>query len=612
MCGIIGYVGEREAVPVIVQGLRGLEYRGYDSAGVAVVNDGEIPVRRSVGKLDQLEALLARDPLTGHVGVGHTRWATHGRVTNINAHPQSDCNRELVVIHNGIIENFLELKEELMAKGHAFVSQTDTEVIAHLVEEELKTANLVEACRLAFVRLEGHNAILVISRRYPDQLIAARLGNAGGIVLGFGEGEMFVASDRLPIMEYTTRLSFLGNREIALIDRNGAEIFRLDGSTVQRDPEVFMWDPVAAAKGGYKHYMLKEIHEQPDALTDTVRGRVDFENARVYLDELNLTPEDVAAVKRLAIVGTGTSWHAALIGKFMIESLAKLPVEVEYGSEFRYREPLLSHDTVVMALTQSGETADIVAPMEQTLERGLRTLVVTNTPGSRAAQIADGVLYTQCGPEIGVASTKCFIGQLASLYMFGLFLGTRRDALNHEAARRHVEALAKLPEQMADLLERKQRYEKLAGALFKKKDFLYLGRHINYPMALEGALKLKEISYIHAEGYPAGEMKHGPIALIDENMPVVTIATHDHVYEKMISQIEQVKARDGIVVAIASDGDSRIGDLADHVLYVPQTEPLLQPLLNAIPLQLLAYYIALRRGCDVDQPRNLAKSVTVE
>ncbi|HUZ78535.1 MAG TPA: glutamine--fructose-6-phosphate transaminase (isomerizing) [Chloroflexota bacterium] len=612
MCGIIGYIGDREAVPVIVRGLRGLEYRGYDSAGVAVVHDGEIPVRRSVGKLDQLEAVLAREPLAGHLGVGHTRWATHGRVTSLNAHPQSDCNHELVVIHNGIIENFVELKDELLAAGHTFVSQTDTEVIAHLVEAELGTTNLVEACRRAFLRLDGHNAILVISRRYPDQLIAARLGNAGGIVLGFGEGEMFVASDRLPIMEYTRTLAFLGNRELAQVDRNGAQIFRLDGSSITRDPEVFMWDPVAAAKGGYKHYMLKEINEQPDALTDTIRGRVDFETGRAYLDELNLTESAIAAIRRVSLVGCGTAWHAALIGKFLLEALAKLPAEVEYGSEFRYREPLLGRDTAVLAITQSGETADTIAPMEQALEQGLRTLVITNTPGSRAAQIADGVLYTQCGPEIGVASTKCFTTQLAALAMLGLFLGERRGVLDAAAAHRMVDALARLPEQVAEVLGRAAEYELLAGLYFKKHDFLFLGRGINYPVALEGALKLKEISYIHAEGYPAGEMKHGPISLIDENMPVVAVATQGHVYEKMISQIEQVKARDGIAIVVANDGDTRLAGLADHVLCVPRTDPLLQPILNTVPLQLLAYGIALRRGCDVDQPRNLAKSVTVE
>ncbi|HEX6511351.1 MAG TPA: glutamine--fructose-6-phosphate transaminase (isomerizing) [Chloroflexota bacterium] len=613
MCGIIGYVGQRQAVPVIVQGLRGLEYRGYDSAGVAVIDgENDIPIRRSIGKLDRLVEVLDRDPIEGHIGVGHTRWATHGRVTNINAHPQSDCNRELVVIHNGIIENFLQLKEELAAQGHSFVSQTDTEVIAHLVEEHLEATNLVEACRLAFQRLQGHNAILVISRRYPDQIIAARLGNAGGIVLGYGEGEMFVASDRLPIMEYTRRLAFLDNRELAVVDRNGAQVYRLDGSTVQRDPEVFPWDPVAAAKAGYKHYMLKEIHEQPQALTDTIRGRVDFENAKVYLDELNLTDGDVEELQRITIVACGTAWHAGLIGKFLIEKLAGVPVEVDYGSEFRYREPLLGAGSVVVAITQSGETADTLAPMEQCIDRGVRTLVVCNTPGSRAAQIANGALFSQCGPEIGVASTKCFIGQLACLHMLGLFLGLRRGVLPAEDARVQVEALAKLPELLADLLERAPEYERLAAAYFKRHDFLYLGRGINYPIALEGALKLKEISYIHAEGYPAGEMKHGPIALIDENMPVVALATRDHVYTQMISQIEQVKARDGIVIAIGNDGDESLADRADHVLYVPETDPLLQPMLNVVPLQLLAYDIALRRGCDVDQPRNLAKSVTVE
>jgi glutamine---fructose-6-phosphate transaminase (isomerizing) len=613
MCGIIGYVGERQAVPVLLQGLRGLEYRGYDSAGVAVIDgEGEIPIRRSIGKLDSLVDVLDLDPLAGNIGVGHTRWATHGRVTNINAHPQSDCNRELVVIHNGIIENFLDLKDELARLGHTFVSQTDTEVIAHLVEEHLKTNSLVEACRLAFLRLQGHNAILIISRRYPDQIIAARLGNAGGIVLGFGEGEMFVASDRLPIMEYTRRLSFLGNRELAVVDRNGAQLYKLDGSTIERDPETVMWDPVAAAKSGFKHYMLKEIHEQPQALTDTIRGRVDFESARVYLDELRLSPDDITRLRRISIVACGTAFYAGLVGKYLIEMLAKVPVDVDCGSEFRYREPLLDRDSAVLAITQSGETADTLAPMEQSLERGLKTLVICNTPGSRAAQIADGALFSQCGPEIGVASTKCFIGQLACLHMLGLYLGLQRGTLSQEEARAQVDGLARLPELLADLLERSGEYERLAAMFFKKHDFLFLGRGINYPIALEGALKLKEISYIHAEGYPAGEMKHGPIALIDENMPVVTIATRDHVYDKMISQIEQVKARDGIVIAIGNDGDETLAQRADHTLFVPQTSPLLQPMLNVIPLQLLAYHIALRRGCDVDQPRNLAKSVTVE
>ncbi|HLY64665.1 MAG TPA: glutamine--fructose-6-phosphate transaminase (isomerizing), partial [Chloroflexota bacterium] len=482
-----------------------------------------------------------------------------------------------------------------------------------LVEQHLRDGSLLEASRLAFQRLQGHNAILLISRRYPDQIIAARLGNAGGIVLGYGQGEMFVASDRLPIMDYTRQLSFLGNRELAVVDRNGAQVYRLDGSTVQRDPETVMWDPVAAAKGGFKHYMLKEIHEQPQALMDTIRGRADFENAQVYLDELNVTPEDIERLQGITIVACGTAWHAALIGKFMIESLANVPVQVEYGSEFRYRDVMLreQHDWV-LAITQSGETADTLAPMEQALERGLKTLVICNTPGSRAAQVADGVLFSQCGPEIGVASTKCFSGQLACLHLLAVFLGLRRGVLSSAEARGQIDELALLPELTARLLDKPAECRRLAASYFKKHDFLFLGRNINYPIALEGALKLKEISYIHAEGYPAGEMKHGPIALIDENMPVVTIATQDHVYDKMISQIEQVKARDGIVIAIGHEGDAALAERADHVLYVPKTTPLLQPMLNVIPLQLLAYYIALRRGCDVDQPRNLAKSVTVE
>jgi len=618
MCGIVGYVGPREATSIIMEGLKRLEYRGYDSAGLAVIQNGRIERRRDVGKLANLERRLAESPLSGHIGIGHTRWATHGVPSERNAHPHTDCKGEVVVIHNGIVENFLELRRELMAEGHRFTSETDTETIPHLVEKYLAEGEDLEgAVRRALRRIKGAHAIVVLSSREPDKIVAARLGNAGGVVVGVGEGEMFVASDMPAILEHTRRMIFLEDRQMAVVTREGARFTTLDGRPVEKEVQVVPWDPVSAAKGEYKHFMQKEIYEQARSITDTIRGRVDFEAGDIHLLGANghsplLSPEEARHIERMFIVACGTSAYAGLVGKFIIEELAHIPVEVDYGSEFRYRDPLIDERTLVLVITQSGETVDTLAAMEEARRKGAKLLAIVNVIGSQAARLADGVIYMQAGPEIGVASTKAFTASLVDQYLLGLYLGKARGLIEPARMRELVDALAGLPNKVSQVLAADGDCEALAGRFFKREHFLYLGRGINYPIALEGALKLKEISYIHAEGYPAGEMKHGPIALIDENMPVVAIATRDHVYEKMVSQIEQVKARDGIVIALATEGDEAIAEKADHVLYVPPTPRLLSPVVNVIPLQLFAYFVAVRRGCDVDQPRNLAKSVTVE
>ena len=618
MCGIVGYVGPREATSIIMEGLKRLEYRGYDSAGLAVIQNGRIERRRDVGKLANLERRLAESPVSGHIGIGHTRWATHGVPSERNAHPHTDCKGEVVVIHNGIVENFLELRRELMAEGHRFTSETDTETIPHLVEKYLAEGEDLEgAVRQALKRIKGAHAIVVLSSREPDKIIAARLGNAGGVVVGVGEGEMFVASDMPAILEHTRRMIFLEDRQMAVVTREGARFTTLDGRPVEKEVQVVPWDPVSAAKGEYKHFMQKEIYEQARSITDTIRGRVDFEAGDVRLIGANghsplLSPEEARRIERMFIVACGTSAYAGLVGKFIIEELSRIPVEVDYGSEFRYRDPLIDERTLVLVITQSGETVDTLAAMEEARRKGAKLLAIVNVIGSQAARLADGVIYMQAGPEIGVASTKAFTASLVDQYLLGLYLGKARGLIEPARMRELVDALAALPNKVSQVLAADGDCEALAGRFFKREHFLYLGRGINYPIALEGALKLKEISYIHAEGYPAGEMKHGPIALIDENMPVVAIATRDHVYDKMVSQIEQVKARDGIVIALATEGDEAIAQKADHVLYVPPTPRLLSPVVNVIPLQLFAYFVAVRRGADVDQPRNLAKSVTVE
>jgi glutamine---fructose-6-phosphate transaminase (isomerizing) len=614
MCGIVGYVGPREATEVVVGGLGQLEYRGYDSAGIAIDSGTELQLRRSVGKLSNLVAQLREQPTHGSCGIGHTRWATHGAVTEENAHPHRDASGDIVVIQNGIVENYLELKHLLVARGHHFQSQTDTEVIARLLGDEYAAAgSLEQAMRATLMRLRGGNAVVAMSRREPGTLVAARLGNAGGIVIGIGEREMFVASDVPAILDYTQRMIFLENRELAVISAGGAQVSQLDGTPVEKLPTTMTWDPVAAAKGDFKHFMQKEIFEQPRALTDALRGRVDPEGGAVLLDELRLTDGELWRLGRVYTVACGTAWHAALVGKYLMETLAKVRVDVDYGSEFRYRAPLLGDDTLLLAITQSGETADTLAAMEEARSQGVKSVAIVNAIGSQAARLADaGALYLHAGPEIGVASTKAFTSMLIVEYLLALRLAEARGTLKPGDIREHIQALIELPGKVEHILKHQAIYTDLAERYHRASDALFLGRQINYPIALEGALKLKEISYIHAEGYPAGEMKHGPIALIDKDLPVVCVAVRDAIYEKMLSNIEQVKARGGHVIAIASQGDAHIHDKADYVIEVPETLPLLAPILTTIPMQLLAYHFAVRRGCDVDQPRNLAKSVTVE
>ncbi|MGQ9490364.1 MAG: glutamine--fructose-6-phosphate transaminase (isomerizing) [Anaerolineae bacterium] len=615
MCGIVGYIGPRNAAEIILEGLRRLEYRGYDSAGIAVIENGGIAVRRNVGKLSNLAAKLAASPIQGHIGVGHTRWATHGKPSERNAHPHADAARQLVVVQNGIVENFRELRAELEAEGIRFESDTDTEVIAHLVGLHYNGSRpLVEAVRLALGQLRGPSAIVVLSRREPDSLVAARLGNAGGVAIGFGEGEMFIASDMPAILEHTRRMVFLENRQMAVVTQYGARFYDLNGTALAPKVHVVPWDPVSAAKGEYKHFMQKEIYEQANSLTDTIRGRVDLGSGEVYLEQVTFTPEQAQGFNQLVAVACGTSYHSELVGAFMFERLARLPVRVEYASEFRYRDPVLDARTLMLAITQSGETVDTLAAMEEGREKGAHLATIVNVIGSAAARYSDSVIYMHTGPEIGVASTKAFTASLVDQYLLALHLAKLRGTVSFERRRALLDDLAQLPTLVGQLLDPAGHriYEELAQTFFQYSDFLYLGRGINFPIALEGALKLKEISYIHAEGYPAGEMKHGPIALIDEHMPVVVVAPQDHVYDKMINQIEQVKARGGIVIAVANEGDDFIAGKADHVLYVPKASELLTPVLTVIPLQLLAYHIAVRRGADVDQPRNLAKSVTVE
>ena len=620
MCGIVGYIGKREATEVVLHGLQRLEYRGYDSAGVAIYDPViGLQLRRSVGKLSNLQQRLLNEPTHGHIGIGHTRWATHGGVTEINAHPHRDASGAIVVIQNGIVENYLALKGRLLELGYQFESQTDTEVIAKLLGHyynELR--DLGRAMHRTLQELRGGNAIVAFCIHEPDQLVAARLGNAGGIAIGIGNDERFIASDIPAILDYTRDLIFLEDRDIAVVRRDSVTIMRLDGTPVERPIHRIAWDPVAAAKGDYRHFMQKEIDEQPRALMDVLRGRIDQEHGRIYLEDLRLNDHDLRRIRRIYATACGTAWHAALVAKFMIEHLARVRVEVDYASEFRYRNPVLQsngeHDALVLAITQSGETVDTLAAMEEARLQGAPSIAIVNAIGSQAARVADGgPIYLHAGPEIGVASTKAFTSMLVAAYLFALRLAQARGTLKPQQIREHIQALIELPGQAAQVIEQtKPLCIELAERYYHVSNALFLGRQINYPIALEGALKLKEISYIHAEGYPAGEMKHGPIALIDENMPVICIATHDHIYEKMISNIEQVRARHGQVIAIGHQGDELLAEKAHHVIGVPTTHPLLQPVLNVIPLQMFAYHVAVLRGCDVDQPRNLAKSVTVE
>jgi len=609
MCGIIGYIGKEPAVPILIEGLKKLEYRGYDSSGVAVFKDGKITVRRAVGKLQNLETLLRTETLSGSIGVGHVRWATHGRPSEENAHPHRAGRT--VVVHNGIIENYLALKQELAAQGRVFQSETDTEVIAHLIDSIVqKGLSLEEAVREAARHLEGAYAIAVIDERNPDIVIGARKGSP--LVVGLGQGEFFIASDIPAILHRTRDVLFLNDDEMAILSDEGVKIIDLKGAEVQREITRVMWNPVMAEKGGYRHFMLKEIYEQPRAIMDTIRGRFSQDTGTIHLEEIGLAHERLLRIRKIFIVACGTSWHAGLVGKYMFEELASIPTEVDIASEFRYRGPLVGKDDLFIAITQSGETADTLAAMREAKKRGAAVITICNVVGSTASREADGVVYTHAGPEIGVASTKAFTAQLAALYLFGLFFASLRGKLSADEIKQRLTDLVHIPSLVERCLEEDAGIEGIAKHFFKSSDFLYLGRGPNFPVALEGALKLKEISYIHAEGYPAGEMKHGPIALIDENMPVVVLAGKNSVYEKILSNIEEVKARGGIVIGIITEGDREIIKKINHSIPVPATNQLLMPILLSIPLQLLAYHIAVLRGADVDQPRNLAKSVTVE
>ncbi len=613
MCGIVGYIGPRNATPIIVNGLKRLEYRGYDSAGIAVLNGDRLQVRKDAGKLSQLIDLLDKSPITGAPGIGHTRWATHGAPNARNAHPHLGQTKRVVVVQNGIVENFLELKDELTAEGVEFQSETDTETIVHLVEHYLATGiGLVEAARRTFNQIQGANVVVLMSADEPDKIVTARIGNAGGVVLGMGEGENFVASDTPAIMEHTRSVIFLESRQMAVVTRDAVTIETLDGEKVQPQVHAISWDPIAAEKGEYRHFMQKEIHEQARALTDTLAGRVDFANGRIRLPDLKLTEELAKKIEKIYITACGTAAYAGMVGKYLIERIARVPVEVVIGSEFRYSDPILNDRTVVLAISQSGETADTLAAMEEGRRKGAIIWSIVNAIGSQAMRIADGYISMQTGPEIGVASTKAFTAPLVDQYMLAILLADLRGVIDEKTRRELVSDLRLVPDLVSRTLDREAEVEAVAHVLKDIRDCLYLGRGINMPIAYEGALKLKEISYIHAEGYPAGEMKHGPIALIDEHMPVLCLAPQDPWREKMISQIQQAKARGGVVIAVATDGDELIQSMTDHVLWIPEAPWMLSPVITVLPLQLLAYHIAALRGLDVDQPRNLAKSVTVE
>lgn len=613
MCGIVGYIGPQDAVPIIINGLKRLEYRGYDSAGVAVLNADQIEVRRDAGKLSQLVDLVAKSPVEGAPGIGHTRWATHGAPSARNAHPHLGQTKRVVVVQNGIVENFLELKDELTAEGVEFQSETDTETIVHLVEHYLSTGiGLVEAARKTFNDIQGANVVVLMSADEPDKIVTARIGNAGGVVIGMGEGENFIASDIPAIMEHTREVIFLESRQMAVVTRDTVSIETLDGAKIKPEVHSVSWDPVAAEKGEYRHFMQKEIHEQVRALTDTLAGRVDFANGRIRLPDLKLTEELAKKIEKIYITACGTAAYAGMVGKYLIEKIARIPVEVVIGSEFRYSDPILDDRTVVLAISQSGETADTLAAMEEGRRKGAVIWSIVNAIGSQAMRIADGFISMQTGPEIGVASTKAFTAPLVDQYMLAILLADLRGVIDDKTRMELVSDLRLVPDLVGRTLERESEVEAVAHTLKDIRDCLYLGRGINMPIAYEGALKLKEISYIHAEGYPAGEMKHGPIALIDEHMPVLCLAPKDPWHEKMISQIQQAKARGGIVIAVATDGDELVNGMADHVLWVPEAPWMLSPVVTVLPLQLLAYHIAALRGLDVDQPRNLAKSVTVE
>jgi len=620
MCGIVGYVGNKQVVPLIIDGLRKLEYRGYDSAGIAVVDgDHHMELRRAEGKLRNLEECIRLSPLDGNYGIGHTRWATHGRPTEENAHPHRDQSGKVVVVHNGIIENYLTLKERLQAEGHDFKTETDTEVVAHLIGHYIdhEGLSLELAVRKTVKELKGIFALSIISVEEPDTIISVREGPP--VVIGLGDGEFFVASDIPPILQHTRDVFFLGDREIAVLTKDSVRVTDFDGNVLEPKQQRITWDPIMAEKGGFKHFMLKEIYEQPRAVRDTSQGRVSLDNGKVYLDAMDISDDELKALTSIKIAACGTSWHAGLAGKYMLEKLARVPVDVDYASEFRYRDPVLTETDLIIVISQSGETADTIAAMREAKQAGCKILAICNVQGSMITREADGTILTHAGPEIGVASTKAFTSQMVALYLFALHLGQLRGKIDEPKAKKLAQDLAELPLKIEQLLNEAESIDDLSKEFFRVQDFLYLGRGINFPVALEGALKLKEISYIHAEGYPAGEMKHGPNALIDEKLPVVVVNTCEKGdagselrYEKTHSNIVEVKARDGIIVSVLTEGDTMSSKVSNHVIEIPETSDLLGPILSIVPLQLLSYHIAVRRGCDVDQPRNLAKSVTVE
>jgi glucosamine--fructose-6-phosphate aminotransferase (isomerizing) len=606
MCGIIGYIGGQNAVPILLEGLKRLEYRGYDSAGIAVIDGSQLAIRKAVGKLKNLETVVWSDPPTGTVGIGHTRWATHGRVNELNAHPHEV--EGFVVVHNGIIENYLALKEKLRAEGHEFRTETDTEVIVHLLAKHF-TGDLTAAVHQALREVVGAYAIAVMSTDDPNTVVGARFGCP--LVVGLGPGAYFLASDVPAVLNHTRDVIFLDDGEVATLTREGVHVTALDGRVVGKEVRHVTWDPIMAEKGGYKHFMLKEIFEQPRAVLDTFRSRIAPEIGAAVLD-FGKASHALDQADRLLLVACGTSWHAALLGKYMIEEMARIPTEVDFGSEFRYRQPVLDQRALFVGISQSGETADTIAAAREAKRLGAAVLAISNVMDSTLARESDGVCYTHAGPEIGVAASKTFTTQLIALYLLGLDLGRRRGTITEPQGKKWLQDLLQMPRLMESVLEQQETAAELARQFATKRDFLFLGRGICFPIALEGALKLKELSYIHAEGYAGGEMKHGPIALVDPEMPVVILAPRSRVYEKILSNLEEIKARDGVIIAIGTEGDEELKRHADHVLYLPDVPELLLPLALVLPLQLLAYHIAVRRGCDVDQPRNLAKSVTVE
>ena len=613
MCGIVGYIGPRDATPIILNGLKRLEYRGYDSAGLAVIENGQIAVRRDAGKLGKLVELVEHSPVSGSPGIGHTRWATHGAPSARNSHPHMGNSGRVVVVHNGIVENYVRLKEELTSEGATFSSDTDTETIVHLVERYLATGlGLVEAARKTFQEIEGNHGVVLMSSEEPEMIICARIGNAGGVVIGLGEGKNFIASDTPVLLKYTRRVIYLETRQMAIVRADSVCLETIEGHKLQAEIHEVSFDAEAAEKGKYQHFMQKEIHEQDHAMVHTLAGRVDYESGKISLPELNLTPELAKRITKIYLTACGTAAYAGMVGKVLIEKIARVPVEVVVASEFRYCDPIIDANTVVMAISQSGETADTLAAMEEGRRKGAVIWSIVNAVGSQAMRVADGYIAMQTGPEIGVASTKAFTAPLLDQYMLAVLLADLRGTIDEATRKQLVADLEMIPDLIAHTLAREPEVKKVALALKDMKNFLYLGRGINMPIAYEGALKLKEISYIHAEGYPAGEMKHGPIALVDKDVPVVCIAPRDPWHDKMVSQIQQARARDGIVLAVATEGDEQVQKMADHVLWISDVPWMLSPIITVIPLQLLAYHIAALRGLDVDQPRNLAKSVTVE